>query len=218
MIPLRDTIPPKRFAFFNYALILVNALFFVFEVRMGRGLEPFILRYGLVPAVWTNAAIARHLSFADKLSQLATCMFLHGSWMHVIGNLWCLSIFGKSLEGRIGHLRYIFLYLVSGLASGALQLLTHWGSPIPTVGASGAIAGVMGAYFVVFPKARIVTLIPIFIFPWLVEIPAFVFLGFWFLTQLYSGIFSLGASIGQIAWWAHIGGFTAGIYLVRRMG
>lgn len=218
MIPLRDTIPPRRFAFFNYALIFVNALFFVFELRLGDRLEPFIMHFGLVPAAWTGAMASARLSLGDRLSQLATSMFLHGSWMHVISNLWCLSIFGKSVEGKMGHLRYLFLYLVSGLASGVFQLATHWGSPIPTVGASGAIAGVMGAYFILFPKARIVTLVPVFFLPWLVEIPAFVFLGFWFLSQLLSGIFSLGASFGQIAWWAHIGGFAAGIYLVRRLG
>jgi membrane associated rhomboid family serine protease len=217
VIPLRDTIQTRRFAYFNYLLILVNTVFFVFEIKLGRKIEPFIMRYGLVPAVWTDPMLVHHMAVFDKWSQLATSMFLHGSWLHVISNLWCLSIFGKTVEDKVGHLQYLFLYLVSGLASGGLQLATHWGSPIPTVGASGAIAGVMGAYFVLFPRARIVTLIPILIFPWLVEIPAVVFLGFWFLSQLVSGLLTIGTDLGQIAWWSHIGGFAAGIFLARKL-
>jgi len=220
MIPIRDTVPPRSFAFFNYLLIVINAVFFCFELQLGpRLLEPFILRYGLVPAVWTNPVLARDLqmTFFDKLSQLATSMFLHGGWMHVVSNLWILSIFGRSVEGKLGHFRYLILYVLAGLASGIFQLLGTWGSAVPTIGASGAIAGVMGAYFLLYPKARIVTLVPIFFLPWIVEIPAFIFLFVWFVSQLFSGVMSLGSPFGQIAWWAHVGGFVAGIYLVRRI-
>lgn len=220
MIPIRDTIATRSVALFNYCLIAVNVVFFIFELQLGpHALEKFILRYGLVPAVWTNAALARgmHMTFSDKLSQLATSMFLHGGWMHVISNLWILSIFGRSVEDRLGHMRYLFLYLLAGFVSGASQLAVNWGSSVPTIGASGAIAGVMGAYFMLFPRARIVTLVPIFFLPWIIEIPAYVFLIVWFISQLFSGVMSLGTNFGPIAFWAHIGGFLAGIWLVRRI-
>lgn len=220
MIPIRDTIPPKHFAFFNYALIIANAYFFIQEIRLPpHALERMILRYGLVPAVWTNVGLARslHMGLFDKLSQLATSMFLHGGWLHVISNLWVLSIFGRTVEGKLGHLRYLFLYLTCGWISGAFQLAASWGSATPTIGASGAIAGVMGAYFLTFPRARIVTLVPIFFLPWIVEIPAFVFLIVWFAIQLFSGVMSLGAQLEPVAFWAHVGGFLAGAWLVRRI-
>jgi membrane associated rhomboid family serine protease len=152
-------------------------------------------------------------------------MFMHGGWLHFLSNMWTLFIFGDNVEDRMGHGRYILFYLLAGLASGLLQALVAPGSTIPAIGASGAIAGVLGAYFILYPAGRVLTLIPLFIFPWFVEIPAIIYLGFWFVTQLFSGIASLNvpgaASMGGVAWWAHIGGFLFGVfayrYFLRRM-
>ena len=143
---------------------------------------------------------------------LVTSMFLHGGWLHVFSNMWTLWIFGDNVEDRLGHGRYLGFYLLSGLAAAAIHTLTNTDSTLPTIGASGAIAGVMGAYFVLFPGARVVTLIPIFFWPLFVELPAILYLGFWFLTQFYSGTLSLaaGRDAGGIAWWAHVGGFLVG--------
>jgi membrane associated rhomboid family serine protease len=141
-------------------------------------------------------------------------MFLHGGWLHIIGNMWMLYIFGQAVEARLGHLRYLYFYLASGVASALVHLWANWGSNIPTIGASGAIAGVMGAYLLFFPTARIATLVPLFIFFYTVEIPAYFYLGLWFLTQVLSNAGSLGADFG-IAWWAHIGGFVFGALFAR---
>ena len=213
MIPLRDNIPSRSLPVVNYLLVFLNAAVFLFELTLGRDLEAFIYLYGLVPAVWTHPMPADQLDLLDKLRGLGTSIFLHGGWMHVLSNVWILLIFGDNVEDAFGHLRYLFFYLASGLAAGLLHLLTNWGSPVPTIGASGAIAGVMGAYFILYPHARVVTLVPVFVFLRLVELPAFFFLGLWFLSQLYHGSFSLGPSFGGVAWWAHIGGFVTGVAL-----
>jgi membrane associated rhomboid family serine protease len=141
-------------------------------------------------------------------------MFLHGGFLHILGNMWFLHIFGDNIEDRLGHFRYLIFYLLSGLAAGLIHLLTNWDSKIPTIGASGAISGVMGAYLVLHPGARILTLIPIFFFFQFVEIPAFIFLGFWLFFQLISAGFT-PKGVGGVAWWAHIGGFIAGLILVK---
>lgn len=203
MFPLRDNVPSRTFHFITYSIIAVNAWAFIQELRMGPQLDGFIAQFGLVPAFW-------------RPSQLVTSMFLHGGWMHVVSNLWVLYIFGGSVEDRLGHLKYLYLYLISGILAGLTQLLTQAGSAVPTIGASGAIAGVMGAYFMMFPGARIATLVPIFIFLQVVDIPAFIYLGLWFFSQVLSGVFE-GHRFGGVAWWAHIGGFLAGIYWVRRL-
>lgn len=147
-------------------------------------------------------------------------MFLHGGWFHLISNMWVLFIFGDNVEDRMGHGRFLLFYLLSGLAAGLMQALAAPGSHLPTVGASGAIAGVLGAYLLFFPGARVLTLIPFFFFFSFVEIPALFYLGFWFIAQLYSGLFALalpaGMSAGGVAWWAHIGGFLFGLLLARR--
>jgi membrane associated rhomboid family serine protease len=152
----------------------------------------------------------------DAYWTVLTCMFLHGGWMHFIGNMWVLFLFGDAVEDRMGPARYLVFYLLCGLAAGLTHYLTNPTSPVPTVGASGAIAGVMGAYFVLFPTARVITLIPVFFFPFLVEIPAVVYLGVWFASQLFSGTLALvGPQYYEgVAWWAHVGGFVAGIALL----
>jgi membrane associated rhomboid family serine protease len=141
-------------------------------------------------------------------------MFLHGGYLHIIGNMWSLYIFGDNVEDRLGHFRYLVFYLLCGLASGISHLAINWHSTLPTIGASGAIAGVMGAYFILYPKAKVLTLVPIFFFIQFIELPAFVFLGIWFLFQFISAA-GTSAQGGGIAWWAHIGGFVFGIIFLR---
>ncbi len=215
MIPIRDTVPSRTFPIVTIGLIVINSLVFLYEVSLGRGLSEFVMNFGLVPVKFFHNSemgfqpVSRFLPFF-------TSMFLHGGWLHVIGNMWFLWIFGDNVEDRMGHIRYFFFYLLCGLAAGAVHLFTNSSSGIPTVGASGAIAGVMGAYLILYPRARVWTLIPIFIFIQFVEIPAFIFLGYWILIQFLIGSFSLasGPARGGVAWWAHIGGFAAGAIMV----
>jgi membrane associated rhomboid family serine protease len=217
MLPLRDTIRSYSFPVVNLILIGLNALVFLFEISLSpAGLDRLISAFGLVPARLPLTSPALLLQDPESLVSLFTHMFLHGGWVHFLSNMWILYIFGDNVEDRMGSGRYLVFYLVSGLSAGLLQALIDPSSRIPSIGASGAIAGVLGAYFVLFPGARVVTLIPIFLFPWFVEIPALFFLGFWFVSQLFSGITSLGATnMGGVAWWAHIGGFVFGALVYR---
>lgn len=204
MFPLRDDVPSKTVPFVTYALVAANAAVFYHELTLGRRLGPFIDAHALVPA---------QPSFPD----LVTSMFLHGGWMHVIGNLWSLWIFGDNVEDRLGHFRYLAFYLLCGLAAGVVQVLAQPGSAVPVIGASGAIAGVFGAYLFFFPRAKVTTVVPIFIFLHYAEVPAFLYLGVWFLTQLYAGTMSPGSAFGGVAWWAHIGGFLTGVWWAWRL-
>ncbi len=214
MIPLRDTIPARRFPIVNTALIGLNVLVFLFEsVLSPDQLDRFIWLWGLVPAdFWHDGSLGHWLS-------LFTSMFMHGGWWHLISNMLALYIFGDNVEDHLGHFRYLLFYLFGGLAASAAHLVASSDSPIPTVGASGAIAAVLGAYLVLFPRARVVTLIPVFYFLRIVEVPALIYLGFWFISQLFNGLFALAAAdvlqSGGVAWWAHIGGFVFGLALVR---
>lgn len=214
MIPLRDNIPSRRFPVVNTAIIALNVLVFLFESLMGpEQLDRIIALYGLVPVdFWHSAGLGRWVP-------LFTSMFLHGGWWHLISNMLALYIFGDNIEDRAGSVLYTFFYLLSGLAAGGAHLIAYRGSPIPTVGASGAIAGVLGAYLLLFPHARVLTLVPIFYFLRMVEIPALVYLGFWFVSQLFNGIAALSAAdvfqSGGVAWWAHIGGFVFGLAVIR---
>lgn len=217
MIPLRDINPSKLTPVVNYGLIAACVLAFLYELSLGSRLDGFLLEYGLVPLRYSNASVATHFSHADQFVPFFASMFLHGGWLHLIGNVWVLYIFGDNVESELGHLPYLLFYMFSGLIAATIQVLTDLGSSIPTIGASGAIAGVMGAYFILFPRARILTFIPIFILFYLVEVPAYVFLGFWFVLQFFNGTFSLvsGTSgYAGVAWWAHIGGFVGGIFLL----
>ncbi|MDX1600948.1 MAG: rhomboid family intramembrane serine protease [Anaerolineales bacterium] len=214
MLPLRDSVRPRSFPIANYTLIGLNVLVFLFEFSMARGeFRSFLTAFGLVPSRLT---LAHPLTFLTLFSSI----FLHGSWFHLISNMWTLFIFGDNVEDRMGTGRYLLFYMMAGMLAGLSHAYFMSGSQLPTVGASGAIAGVLGAYLVLFPGGRVLTLIPLFFLPWFVEIPAFIYLGVWFFSQLSSGLMSLGnlsagGNFSGIAWWAHIGGFVAGVVFVR---
>ena len=205
MIPLRDVIPSRTAPVVTITIIVLNALAWFFEI----GLPPedrqlFLTIYGVVPASFRPVT-------------LITSMFLHGSWMHVIGNMWYLWIFGDNIEDRLGHGRFIVFYLLCGIAAAFGQIAIDPSSTLPTIGASGAIAGVMGAYFVLYPRSRVLTLVPL-IFWWeIFELPAIVLLGFWFLMQLFSaGAIAVTSNTagGGVAFMAHVVGFAAGMVAV----
>lgn len=210
MIPLRDLNPHKGTPVINIVIIIVCSIVWLYEVSLDEyELNHFIYSYGLVPAeVFINP------------TSLLTHMFLHGSWLHIIGNMWFLWVFGDNVEARLGHFRYLVFYILSGLGAALLQTLVSFltgGADVPMVGASGAISGVLGAYMYLFPGARILALVPVFIFLTLMELPAYLFIFLWFLIQVVNGVITLPfASMGGVAWFAHIGGFLVGYYLVRR--
>lgn len=217
MIPLRDTVPSDRFPAVTVTLICLNALVFLTEINLGpHNLERVFQLWGIVPLRFT------HPRLSANYFTLLTSMFLHGGWIHIVGNMWSLWIFGDNVEDRMGRVGFLSFYLLSGLMAGSGHILTNPGSPVPTVGASGAIAGVMGAYLLLFPHARVATLVPIFFFIQIVHLPAIFFLGFWFLTQIFSGAISLATSAlnsSGVAWWAHVGGFVVGVlwaFILRR--
>ena len=209
MFPLRDDQPHYSAPVVVVLLIVLNAMVFLHEMQ----LDPysrnyFIAHYGIIP---------------DRLTlvSLFTSQFLHGGWLHIIGNMLFLWAFGRSLEDAMGSGKFLVFYIASGVIAGLTQVFFNAGSQVPTVGASGAIAGVMGAYLIKFPRARIFTLLFVFVFLTRIEVPALFFLPYWFLTQLFNGVGSVAYShvtAGGTAWWAHIGGFLAGILLVSVMG
>lgn len=213
MIPIRDTQPSMSFPVVTYMLMGINLWVFIVQMNTGFDNEAFFYAYGLVPAKYTVPGVARYFSFANQIYSFFSYMFLHGGMLHFIGNMWTLYIFGDNVEEHFGSLRFLGFYLLCGILSGSVHFFSNFFSAVPTIGASGAIAGVMGAYFLLFPKSRILTVIPIIIIPFFVEIPAFIFLGIWFLMQFLNAAGS-GAGSG-IAWWAHIGGFIAGMMLVQ---
>ncbi len=209
MIPLRDTQPSYSTPYVTVGIIIVNVLVFLYQFSLDSySLNWFIAHYAIIP---------------DRLqySDMATSMFLHGGWMHLIGNMWFLWIYGDNVEDVLGHFKYLIFYLLCGVAAALLHVILNPYSRVPTLGASGAIAGVMGAYMVKFPHSRIITLIPIVIFFTTAEIPAILMLAYWFIIQLFSGVGSIGysnVSAGGVAWFAHVGGFVAGIILVFMLG
>ena len=207
MFPLYDTARSHKFPLINLLLIGANAYAFYLEFRMTPAeLEGFIFANGLIPAQF----------LADRNGEWRTIlssMFLHGGWFHILSNMWVLFIFGDNIESRMGGFRYLVFYLLSGVAAALLQTYILPTSTVPMIGASGAVAGVLGAYLILFPNSHIASLVPIFFIFTLVEIPAFIFLVFWFISQLYSGLFALQGSAGGVAWWAHIGGFVFGILI-----
>jgi membrane associated rhomboid family serine protease len=214
MIPIRDNIRSSNYPIINYLIIVLCVIAFIWELSLKDKLDNAFMIYGIVPAKYSDPLISSHLDLLDLLIPFVTSMFLHGGFMHILGNMWFLFIFGDNVEDRLGHIRYLIFYILSGIAAGIIHLLTNWNSRIPTIGASGAIAGVMGAYFVLYPRAKVLTLMPIFFFLQFVEIPAFLFLGIWFIFQLLSAAATQG-QYGGIAWWAHIGGFISGIILLK---
>jgi len=218
MVPIRDTVPRRETPIVTWGIIALNVIVFLIELSLPeRTLMWVFYHFGLVPARYANPHFATWFGpAADSIWPFITNMFLHGSFMHLIGNMWALWIFGGAVEDRLGHGRFVGFYLLCGIAASLTHYITNLSSTVPAIGASGAIAGVMGAYFVMFPAAQVITLIPVFFLPFFISIPAVIYLGVWFLTQLFSGVSSLVAPQfgGGIAWWAHVGGFVAGIVLL----
>ena len=201
MIPLRDVIPSRTTPYVNVGIIVLNALAWFFELSIPSNVLPrFVEVYGVVPA---------HFSLATVF----TSMFLHGSWMHLIGNMWFFWLFGNNIEDSMGHVRFLVFYLTCGVAAAMSQTLADPSSIVPMVGASGAISGVMGAYLVLYPRVRVFTLVPIGFFLTSIALPAWVMLGYWMLLQVLGGAF--GGGEGGVAFWAHVGGFVSGVILIR---
>ncbi len=217
MIPIRDDQPSFSTPFVTYFLIGLNLLIYLFESALDLpSLQRLILQFGLIPSHVTLAITgARHLNPAAALVPFFTSMFLHGGWSHVIGNMWFLWIFGDNIEDYLGHFSYLVFYLLSGLGAALFQVILTPSSPVPTVGASGAIAGVLGAFFILYPRARVLTWFFVFFF----HVPAWVMLGYWFVLQFLSGAASSIAYAGHgnagIAFWAHVGGFIAGVVMIK---
>jgi hypothetical protein len=213
MFPIRDENPSSRFPVVTLLLIAANTLVFFWELSLGRQLNVALAHLALIPARYTDAETAARFGLVAQVAPFLASMFLHGGWLHLIGNMWMLWIFGDNVEDRLGHARFLALYLASGVAAALLHIFTNAHSLVPTIGASGAVAGVMGAYFRFFPHARIATLIPPFIFGPVYMLPAVLFLGFWFVLQFFSGAFhsAAGTKMGGVAWWAHVGGFGFGV-------
>jgi membrane associated rhomboid family serine protease len=211
MIPLRDIIPSRTTPYITIAIIVLNALAWLFELSLPpHVLPPFLQTFGVVPADF-------------RWPTIVTSMFLHGSWMHVIGNMWYLWIFGDNVEDRLGHSRFILFYLACGTTAALGQMVVDPTSTLPTIGASGAIAGVMGAYFVLYPQSRVLTLVPLIIFWQIIELPAVFLLGFWFVMQLFSAgaiaVTTATHGSGGVAFAAHVAGFlvgVAGVFLLKR--
>ena len=220
MIPIRDTIRSRSVPVVNLGIIGLNALVFIYEISLSpQMLDRFIFNFGMVPVrLHLNQPLALVQNPLPLLT-LFSHMFMHGGWIHILSNMWILFIFGDNVEDRMGPGRYFIFYVLGGLASGLLQAIVAPTSRVPAIGASGAIAAVLGAYLMLYPAGRVLTLIPLFIFPWFVEIPAIFYLGFWFISQLFSGIAALNvpnaANMGGVAWWAHIGGFLFGVFIYR---
>ena len=221
MIPIRDDAPRSTTPWVNYFLISVNSLVFLLEVALDpRARSAVIYQFGMVPASITALVLGvRHSSAEAALVPVITSMFLHASWLHVIGNMWALYIFGDNVEDHLGHARYLLLYFLCGIAASLVHAVFNLNSAVPSVGASGAIAGVMGAYFLLFPAARVLTLVPFF-FVYFIWLPAWLVLGYWFVVQFLGGAstaitYSQESGGGGVAFWAHVGGFVAGVLMIK---
>lgn len=216
-IPLNDHIRRQTFWFSTLALIAVNTAVFAYELSLGPGVNRFIFFFGLIPARYTTPHGAIMIvNLATFLVPVFTSMFIHGGWLHLIGNMLFLFVFGRSIEDRFGHGRFLLMYFLSGFGAAFTDILFNMGSRVPTIGASGAIAGILGAYLISFPSARITTLIPLLIFFWTVRLPAVLVLVYWFAIQFVAGFQMLAiesATQGGVAWWAHVGGFILGMLL-----
>jgi len=218
MFPLKDNIPAKNFPTVNIGLIVINVVFFIYQVSYGHRVDQLIMAFGFIPARFLEQQAENFLD-PTRFLPVFSSMFLHGNLLHLISNMWMLWIFGDNVEDCMGHGRYLLFFLLCGIASVAVQAVFSPGSVVPMIGASGAISGVLGAYFLTYPQARVLTLVPIIIFIYLIELPAYFFLGFWFVMQFIQGsvhsLNSATAGTGGIAWWAHVGGFVAGVLLLR---
>jgi membrane associated rhomboid family serine protease len=223
VFPLRDSVPSSRPPVVNVLLIAACTLVFLFELSLGRSLDRFFLTYAFVPVRFFHPA-AFDVNLAFNVKSALFSMFLHGGWLHLIGNMWFLWIFGDNVEDALGHVRYAFFYFGCGAVAAFSQALVAPASQVPMIGASGAIAGVLGAYLVWFPWARVKTLVFLVIIFWIIDLPAPFFLVLWFLVQFFSGtmaIASASAATGGVAFFAHIGGFLTGAmlaFVLRRTG
>jgi membrane associated rhomboid family serine protease len=216
MIPLKDRNPRRRFPIVTIILILANILVFLYEISLGVNLERFLFHFSVTPNE-IHQALHSNIFKPFVFMTLITSLFLHGGWLHLGGNMLYLWVFGDNVEDKLGHVRFIAFYLLCGISASALHIYLQSTSTVTTIGASGAISGILGAYILMFPRARVLTLIPIFIFIQIAELPAYIILGFWFILQFFYGMLSLKHTIagtGGVAWWAHIGGFIAGLLFV----
>ncbi len=217
MLPLKDLNPTRTTPVVNYLIIALNVVVFFWELTLGPDLQPVMMNIAFIPArFWIPGYLL------PNLATIFISMFLHGGFLHIAGNMLYLWIFGDNIEDRLGHGKYLFFYLICGFGATLSQAFFNASSQVPTIGASGAIAGVLGAYLVLFPTARVRTLIPIFVILIIRDIPAVFILGFWFVLQLISGVGSLGvpnsSDLGGVAFFAHIGGFVLGMILIVLMG
>jgi membrane associated rhomboid family serine protease len=214
-VPINDNVRRQIFWVATLLLILLNLWVFEFELSLGRNLNQLVFYYGIIPARYTTPRGLQTLTLEGALIPIVVSMFLHGSWLHLLSNMLFLFVFGRSVENRFGHLTFLLIYLVSGMGGAFLHIFLNAGSRVPSIGASGAIAGVLGAYFVCFPRARVATVILPFFF-WSFHLPAPILLGYWFLVQFFTGFQMLAiqsATAGGVAWWAHVGGFLVGVAL-----
>lgn len=220
-IPLNDNVRRRIFWFSTLALIVANTLVFVYELSLGASINRFIQTFGLVPARYTTPHGTIILSsLALFLVPVFTSMFIHAGWLHLIGNMLFLFVFGRSIEDRFGHGQFLLLYFLCGVGAAFTDVMFNVGSQVPTIGASGAIAGILGAYLISYPKARITTLIPLLIIFWTIRLPALLVLGYWFLIQFIAGYQMMAIETttgGGVAWWAHVGGFLLGMLLALVM-
>jgi membrane associated rhomboid family serine protease len=215
-IPLHDHIRRRILAVVTFLLIALNVLGFLAELRLRGHIDEVVFYLGIIPARYTVPQVALHESVPGLVLPVFASMFLHGGWLHLAGNMLFLFVFGRSIEDRYGHLRFTLIYFLGGLAGSLLHIILNAGSRVPSIGASGAIAGVLGAYFISYPRARITTLVPLLFFFWTAQVPALLLLGYWFLLQFFSGYQMQAietATQGGVAWWAHVGGFVAGFVL-----
>lgn len=221
MIPIRDDAPHFSTPYVTYFLVGLNVVVFLFELAFPLPQRNALMfQFGLVPAKITGLLSAQHVAPDAAFLPVLTSMFMHASWLHLIFNMWALWIFGDNVEDYLGHFRYLVFYLLAGIGASALHILLNLGSTVPSVGASGAIAGVMGAYLILFPSARVLTLVPLIVFFTFINLPAWLVLGYWFVAQFLSGAatsiaYSSQTSGGGVAFWAHVGGFLSGITLVK---
>ncbi len=211
MIPIRDNVPSRRFPWINTLLIVGNVYSFIslISISSPTAIEKYIYRNSVIPSLFLKAP-------TENFLRVFTAMFIHGGWAHLIGNMLFLYIFGDNVEDELGHIGYAFFYIFCGICAALSQIYVNPESVLPMIGASGAIAGVLGAYIVFFPRAKVLTLVPLGFFIQTIEVPAFLFLGVWFIMQALSGTSSLyvsrtlGQDVGGVAWWAHAGGFLSG--------
>jgi membrane associated rhomboid family serine protease len=220
MIPIRDDAPRYSTPYVNYCLVGINVLVFLYELTLPPPTRnAFMFQFGFVPEKVTQMLAGHHVSAEMAFVPVLTSMFMHASWLHLIANMWVLWIFGDNIEDYLGRFYYVIFYLICGFAAAGLHYVVNSNSTVPSVGASGAIAGVMGAYLILYPSARVLTLVPLFVFVTFIHLPAWLVLGYWFVVQFLSGAATAIAysnqTSGGIAFWAHIGGFLAGVALIK---